>query len=400
MFNRISKSQMRLLVRFLTVIVACLQPWTNSAQAIDISWNGFGSATYGQALDKSAQMSPFTGNHVNFTNLSLMGLNVAGRINDDFSFAGQLVALGNPTGSNDAFTLSAQWATATYTPVEGTSIKVGRQLLPIFIASEYIHVGFLLPYQHMPATVYGLTPATRFDGISFLQSFNLGIGKLSLMAFGGTPIVDTQSALANGPGFSLAISGEDSLGGQVSLDGDGWRLKAYASRNYLASKSTINFSAPSTSYVVTPVSSLSDGHLQCFSASLRYDKNNIVTWAEWVMARMPDGTPQSDGGHAFANARGYYILGGYRLGRFLPRYSFAQGSQSYDIPPLGSAVINGQVTTHTLGVNYQAGNQAVLKLEIERNLFPFPGGGGYLISPYTNKATSADSFFAGVDFIF
>lgn len=382
-------------LRALTILV-CLLPL--SGHAFDISFNGFGSAAVGQALSKDAQIYPLFNTHPDFTSLSLMGLNIGAKINDDFSFAGQIVALGNPYGGADSFTLNAQWATATYTPMEGTSIKVGRQLLPTFMASEYIHVGYLLPFQHMPITVFELSPATRLDGASLIQSFKIGSNKLSFMVFGGTALVDIPNALANGPGYTLSISGADEIGGQIMLDGDGWRLKAFAARNYLSIKDSFNFASLMTGQV-GPVSNFYEGHLQTFTASFRYDKNNIVTWAEWFMDRMPDGAMLSDGGHVLASGHGYYILGGYRFGKFLPRYTFAQGSQNYDIPPLGAAIIDGKVTSHTFGLNYQAGSQAVIKVEYEHNIFP-SAGGGFLISPPPNTGSSADTFYAGVDFIF
>ncbi|MFL5812799.1 MAG: hypothetical protein ACJ763_04425, partial [Bdellovibrionia bacterium] len=357
----------------------------------EVSWNGFGSAYYGQALSSDYRPYGLTDNHVNFTTFSNMGLNVGAKINDDLAFAAQLVALGSPVGSTDKFGLIAQWAYVNYTPsqVQGLSIRGGRQLAPIMMASEYVRVGYLLPYRQIPAVVYNLAPITRFDGVGVYQTVNAGIGRLTLGVFGGSPALDTVSQTT----YSFGLS--DLLGAVATLDGDGWRVRAQASRMY----NKFNL-------VTSPSTSLNwDGHSQIYSAGARYDKHNVVFWGEYLMTRAPDGTPVSpisvatagNNGRYVGSSHGYYLMGGYRLGNFLPRYTFAQGSNNYNLPV---AAYNGKVTSHTVGLNYTAG-QAVLKAEFEHDSSPAAQGAGYLATtPAGSTATSGNAFFAGVDFIF
>jgi hypothetical protein len=360
-----------------------------SAQAVEVSWNGFGSAYYGQALSSDLFPSGFTDKHVNFTSFSLMGLNVGAKVNDDLSFAAQLVALGSPFGRTDKFGLAAQWAYVNYTPtqVEGLSIRGGRQLLPLMMASEYVRVGYLLPFRQIPATVYNLAPFSRFDGVSAYQTVNTPVGRLTLGVFGGTPQLDTDTTIAALATTTFTFA--DLLGAVATLDGDGWRLRAAASRNF---NQIVTTGVP----VVGTVTN--QGHNQNYSAGARYDKNNIVFWGEYLMIRTPDGTPSSTGGRYIGNGHGYYLLGGYRIGNFMPRYTFAQGSQTFNL--FGSGAYNGQTTSHTVGLNYTAG-QAVIKLEWEKDLVPVANGGGYTVTqPAGTTATSGSAFYAGVDFIF
>jgi hypothetical protein len=117
------------------------------------------------------------------------------------------------------------------------------------------------------------------------------------------------------------------------------------------------------------------------------------------MSRAPDGTP-INGGKFVGDGRGYYLLGGYRIGKFMPRYTFAQASQTFNVlTPTGYG--NGQATSHTIGLNYQAGNQAVIKCEYEIDLVPAPQGGGYFVTQPTDAtATTGGAFYLGADFIF
>jgi hypothetical protein len=358
-----------------------------AAQAFSIDWNGFGSVYYGQALNPNLLPNGFTSTHVNFTTFSLVGLNVISKLADSLNFAGQLVALGSPVGTADAFSLIAEWAYLAYTPFDGALIKAGRQLDPVYLASEFVHVGYLLPYRQIPSPVFLIAPYTRFDGVSANYAADLGIGKLTAGVYGGTPVLDfnTTALTAVGEASSLA----DLIGVQASLDGDCWRVRAKVSRNFTGVIPTAGgFTALG-------------GHEQIYSGGYRFDKYHIVSWGEYIMARTPDGSP-SGGGRFVGDGHAYYLLGGYRLGKFMPRYTFSQGSTSTNYPLGPLIVANGSVTTHTFGVNYQAGAQAVIKIEYEHDITPYaPGPNGFFATqPAYATDTSGDAFYAGIDLIF
>jgi hypothetical protein len=255
------------------------------------------------------------------------------------------------------------------------------------MASEYVRVGYLLPFRQIPAPVYLIAPFTRFDGVSVYETFDLGIGKLTAGVFGGTPALDVNSAqLPAGVSYSFA----DLLGSQLSLDGDGWRVRAEVSRNFTSQATAAPL--PDT---------VEEGHTQTYSLGYRYDKNGIVSWGEYILSRAPDGTPVN-GGKFVGVGRGYYVLGGYRIGKFMPRYTFAQGSQDFNVASATGGYRNGRVTSHTLGVNYEAGEQAVIKIEYEQDLVPSASaGGGYFVTQQPGgTSSSGGAFYAGVDFIF
>jgi hypothetical protein len=233
-----------------------------------------------------------------------------------------------------------------------------------------------------------LAPITRFDGVGVYETFNTSVGHLTVGAFGGSPALDSPSNAA----YTLGLS--DLLGAVATLDGDGWRVRAQASRLY-------------NKFTLVSTGSTWDSHSQIYSAGARYDKYNVVFWGEYLMTRAPDGTPVSpipglsatagNNGRYVGNAHGYYLLGGYRIGNFMPRYTFAQGSNTYNLPVAG---YNGNVTSHTVGVNYTAG-QAVIKVEFEHDSSPAAQDAGYLATiPAGSTSTSGNAFYAGVDFIF
>jgi hypothetical protein len=201
--------------------------------------------------------------------------------------------------------------------------------------------------------------------------------------FGGTPLIDVSLPAGSGTAVNLS----DLVGARVSVDGDGWRIHAQASRFF----SETTLSAPLTAAYLS-------GHTQAYSLGYRYDRDGPVSWSEFTYSRTPDGSPVN-GGKYVGNGHGFYWLGGYRIGKFLPRYTFAQEVNAFNVLT-ASGYSNGKVTTHTIGLNYRAG-QAVVKVEYERLLLPRPRSGGYFVTQSsTSAATSAGAFYAGLDFIF
>lgn len=367
----------------LLIILVCglFCAYSSHSRAMDISWNGFGSAYYGQAFDKELLPDGFTAKGIDFTNFSLMGLNLGAPISDDLSFAAQLVALGKSVGTADSFGMISQWAYLNYKPWAGASFRIGRQLYPPLLASEYVRVGYLLPFRQIPNIVFNLQPFTRFDGASAYQSVHTSLGEFSFGLFGGTPLLDVNSTTAAASGFTFKLT--ELIGTQLTLDGDGWRVRAQASR-FL---SRVTLASP------LPAANLT-GVEHAYSIGYRYDKSNIVSWGEYIWVRTPNGTATTSGRYA-EEGEAFYLLGGYRFGKFMPRYTFARASQKYNI------YSNGRAITHTWGLNYQAGSQAVAKVEFELDRVPSAGGGGYFVTQPTGAgSTSGRALYAGVDFIF
>ncbi len=362
-------------------LVVSLWAHTPDARAMDMSLNGFGSLYYGQAFNKGLLPYGFDDSHANFTSFSQVGINLGGVVNDDLDFAAQFVALGQPVGSSDSFGMIAQWAYLNYKPTQNTSLRLGRQLFPSLQASEYVRVGYLLPFRQIPYNVFGLLPFTRFDGASAYQTFDTQAGKLTFGLFGGRPLLDVNNTLLSISGLRFKFA--ELIGTQITLDGDGWRIRAQASRFF----SQLLTSAP------LPASDLT-GSEQNYSVGYRYDKSRIVSWGEYVWVRTPNGTPGPTGRYAY-RGYGFYTLAGYRIGKFLPRYTFSKGVQEYNVQT------NGSSTTHNVGLNYQAGQGAVIKVEYQRDIVPQAQGGGYFVTqPVGSTAKSGASLYAGVDFIF
>ena len=362
-----------------TALIGAL--FISTANAADLTWGGFGSAFYGQAL--TSGLLPFgltNTSKPNFTDYSLFGLNFNAKIDDHWSAGAQLVALGDKTAAvnttNSTFNVQAAWAAVTYKTDAGTAVKAGRQRFPIFTASEFVYEHNELPYREIPTIVFQMASFVAFDGFSVSQSLDSGIGKFNVQAFGGTPVLAVIPPTSGTPQLS------NLLGVRLNLEGDGWRVRAQASRS---SSASVNAAG----------NLLASADSQYFSVGYRYDKNDIVSWGEFLYRAAPDGTVQNlaNGQHQYlGNGKAGYVLVGYRFGNWLPRYTFAQAKA--DLGTVGE----GQSTTHTIGVNYAFSPKVTFKGEYELTLVPLAGSGYKVTQPAGTDATSGSAIYAGLDF--
>lgn len=345
-------------------ITAGLLLFSSPGRGAEIAINGFGNLYGAQALNAHLLPIGFTNKNVDLTHFSSIGINLSTDISNDITFAAQFIATGgNAIATN--FSTFAQWAFVNYTPTDGTSIRLGRQLFPLWLPSEYIGVHYLLPYREMPAVVYALGPFKAFDGVAITQRF----GDFSAEIFGGSPFLDATSL--NGASMS------NLFGAQLVLVGDGWKIRAMASKHYI------------TATIGTVVA---DGHTESYTAGYRFDKYNFVSWGEYGLFQTPDGTQMSNGRLIGHGATGY-ILTGYHIGKFLPRYTFSKSVVNYGFPRQATDV-------HTIGVNYEIAPRASLKFDYDAIFVPDAGQSVNMTQLPATKDKRASAVYAGMDFIF
>jgi hypothetical protein len=369
-------------MKFTKTVVAALAIGTSAvAMADGVEWSGFGSVYYAQAFDQQMLPSGYTSNKMDFTKDSLLGLNIASRLGDNLSAAAQIVSAG-ASGQSSNFTLYTQWANLTYSFTNSLNVKLGRQLLPILISSEYQRVHYLLPTNGAPSVASSVAPFVSIDGGSINNTFELGDLKLLTSIYGGTPILDVT------PPSSLTYKGTSLLGVRATLDGSGWR----AHLNYFRNHSKITISNSSV-----------EANNNVYSAGFRVEKYNVVFWTEGAYSKGQDNTVSAiTGKRVLSKSYGWYTLAGYRVAKFLPYLAVGANTSALGFLPKTNGVsYDGKVATYTAGVNYQINEQAVFKVSYNRTRVPSIGGGNFLV---TQQAAStkrdANAVSAGVDFIF
>lgn len=298
-----------------------------------------------------------------------------------------------------------QWAYLTYKPIESVSLKIGRQLWPMLISSEYQRVHYLLPQTAISETVYGLSPFVSFDGVSANKSLDVAGSTLTLGAYAGAPKLNRINPTG------LDFSFPKIIGARATLDGSGWRLHATANRYQAKMNITYQTTTANTQTGTwTNYSNTNTATIDLYSFGYRYDKNNIVSWGEMftlkgkdnVKVPMAAGYTQQDY-KFYERSYGGYLLAGYRFGHFLPTVAVAQGFAGFGFPndPSTNQHYQGKVTSYILCNAYQMNDQASLKVEFQRSYVPSVGGGFFDVAQSTTSTKKyGDSVRAGVDFIF
>lgn len=331
-------------------------------EAIGLDWNGFASV-YGlfPLSKKNYPLGPGweTTGKPEFLNVSKFGLNLRSDLSPELAVIGQILAASASAaraGGVADWKLTVDWAHLLYNPVDPFTIRAGRQLYPAWLVSDFIDVGFAYPWRQPPIPVYDVLPFKSFTGLSAAYRFDLGSDlALTSSIFGGN---GHQDLFSRSSGLAAAVDIEDFLGAVTSLDGDGWRLRAMAARVTDKVTSTVNSTVTGAPTAV--LSSGSPGQ-KIFSVGGRYDKGKVLLYSEFAYKGTRRGTlDAATGTKLIRKMMGYYGTAGYRIGRFLPRYTYSYGNWL-----MGFAGGNAKLKGHNFGVNFAAGSNIVLKAEYD-----------------------------------
>lgn len=350
----------------------------NSAVASEFDVNGFGSVYFAQAFTPDLLPYGFYDQYPNFSTFSHLGFNVSSRTSERMTVAAQFIAAvprqgvvpGKASAPNTQWELRAKWGFVNYDLTPSMTIKAGRQMVPVLFASEFSSVGYLLPYRQVPTYIFQTSSLSGFDGLSVTHTSNSELGELRLIGFTGTGNLDI--------GYTITGSDHNLMGLTTELRADGLQLHA----SYFHAEVDLNIIESGTHYT---------GSLHGAALGYRYDKNNIVSWGEYSYVWNPD--PQ---GTFLPYMRGAYVLLGYRVGDFMPRYMYGMSSQT-----IVANTPAGAESSHTLGLNYQLDAKTVIKAEWE--ITEVDGDRVPTTSVRSNgstTATHATAAYIGLDFVF
>lgn len=362
---------------------AALACASSAASAVDIKADGFGSLYAGKTFQKTVNPPGFSSQGVDFQHFSSIGSDVNVKLDNQFSVAAEFMATGE-TAPTSNFGNFVQWAYANWTPVKDLSIKLGRQRYPIWTASEFVNIHAQLPYRNIPQIVYKLAPFSTFDGASVGYGMDLGFAKMNVAVFGGSPILDYPASST----FTTEFT--DMYGARINFEGDGWRARVQASRSDQHIRTT-DSSGNTTLYL--------RGTAEYYSLGYRYDKYNIVSWGEYMMQKgastntVPTIAGTFAGGKMLDNSSGGYILLGYHLGEWTPRYTFAVADGH-------NGFTDNTAVEHNVGVNYKFSEVVTAKIDYEYYSMANAGPVGGMTVTAANTAKNASAAYVGVDFYF
>ena len=342
------------------VAICCLASGVTSA-AVEVTTNGFLTAGTTMIDEPDATFNSFIKDRVGFEYDSRMGLRFSAKINPQLEFAAQLLSRARLEG----WDVKADWAFASYKLNDHVSVRAGSVRIPLYLASEYVEVGYAYPWVRPPAEVYRLTPVNATTGVSVPLKANLGGMDLLVQPMAGSLGTTIQSR-----GLEIDIVAENMVGGSIDLSNDILRLHAaYLSAKVFADTqaSVPLFVAPSLGPVTGDlgITLLDSSNYQAWDVGMSVDWKNILLMTEYTHTH--SWVPLDD-------QFGWYATLGYKMGNFLPYVTYAE-RRSDDIVNDPSTFANEAFllasfaqdqNSMTLGLRYNIGNASALKFEVQQ----------------------------------
>jgi hypothetical protein len=362
-------------IRFfiLSIITLCVLPANASTEII---WNGFASFYGRKSVSKGTYEESLVPGSINAEDSTKLGLNMRSDFRKDMALVAQLVVAHRNEFSSrpPKWSPDFDWFFVSYDSTDTTNVQIGRQLLPGSLSGEYIDVGLTYPWREIPPAIAMADRFKSFEGISFTYRTQFGDGNLRLKAYGGESHDDAPTV------GEVGLEVDDLVGTMAVYENNGFRVLASYGQ-YRVAVMIPNFAYNPQNPASKPYFSSEIGELnKRLIAGASYDRGGLLTYAEYLEIR--------DDAFDGRFIEGYYGTLGYRLGKFLPHYTY--GFADWDIP----AQIQGTEVSHSIAVNYQFDPSVVIKTEFTRQR---DTDGTLTLNKQDNWA---DSVAVGMDIVF
>lgn len=226
-------------------------------------------------------------NETNFRRNTRAGIQMTFNMDSQSSVVTQLVA----RGTND-FETNMEWAYFKHQFTPSLTTKIGRFRAPYYMLSEYLDVGYAVPWATMPQETYtALDAFANMDGIDLTYGMDIGdmIGTVQL-AYGRVDEEQIQLDDLVSVGFTLA--------------GDAWQTRlAYSQANTISQFGGVELYGDDQPTVGSFA-----------SLGFTYDPGDMYIAAETTVLEV-DGS--------IVDATASYATFGYRMGAWLPHLTYA-----------------------------------------------------------------------------
>ncbi len=358
--------------------------------SVKISGFGTGALTYADTKDAEfARPNQASGSSGDFrTGIdSNLGLQADMPVNSWLSLTAQGLVRRD---AEDSYGAELSWAFAKARISDEVSVRVGRVGLPVFMISDYRNVGYANNMLRPPAEVYSQVPFNSIDGADITWQHGFGDTSVTAqLAYGNVKSPVSGGIHAKGKGIAaLNISAEH---GPFTVRAGHATAKVTIDDSVSLNTLVGGLRAAGAGYRFTQLPALAneieanEKRATFSSLGLSMDWNNIVVQTEYAKRKTK----------AYINdTSAWYVMGGYRIGKFMPYVSHANlkidGAVVNTVPaacPAGypaactptlqqlgagvrrlpnAGVGQGEQSTNTFGVRWDFAGSVALKAQIDR----------------------------------
>lgn len=282
--------------------------------------DGFMSAGVAHINSKRDYLIPehgAVGDNYNFNALSLLGLQFTAKLVQNLSVVAQVVANGDNTNGNRAYSVNLDYGYARY-EIKGFEFRAGRFRLPAFMYSATQEIGYTFPWLTLPNEVYRIVPFENTNGFDTVYRYGIGTGgwNVSFEPYVGSS--SSKSDLYTNVDTSdinevpTANFDENSMVGAVATLGNKYVTFRADYTHLKLSGSYTGFDTSGNLVHQQIVHNQSD-EFYSFGGKLLLDGIMFVT--EYAHRDTPD---------PLASLSGYYAMIGYKASGFLPNLTYGR----------------------------------------------------------------------------
>ena len=373
-------------VKHIFLISAFVFSLSSLASENSVNINGFGTMSYVRS-NSDILYNDGIENKNNYNYDTKAGVTLNKFFSNEWEFAMQFMAQPDERGSIQPKVNILQ---VVYRPSSELSFRIGRFRLPLWMISEYLDVGVLIPWIRPPDEVYSSLPIEELNGVNANYTFDVASSIFNLDVFTGAGAIVTNG------GTAITGTLDNVLGTSLSVAYDFLTIRAsYVQGTFSSSTLSKNYIPggsgpcvgvpPSSSCEITTETDLNLGNSYFTSLGLKSEWRNTLFMGEYASWKT-----SSD---LIKESQAFYVLGGYYFLRKKLLTHFTM-SRSTKVESLLS-VYQGRQKSLIYGANYSVNQNVMFKLD-----FREVSTQGMGLFAKDLKGDKVHIWGVGVDFVF
>lgn len=266
---------------------------------------------------------------------SRLGLQLNGKFNNTLSGVAQVVS--SHIDGKDTPRVEWLYGQANVTP--WLDVRVGRMVMPAFMVSDSLNVGYSAHWVRPPAEAYGLYPASAFDGVQFVVHTQWGNTNVSAQVSAGQ---SEAHVYMSGLDFKTKMPSLTAV--NLMLENGNWSLRLGQVRS------------PGSELINPAFSSKFDDTFTGIGA--QYDDGKLLVMSEYLTRRSDKGLASN----GRVDSDSSYVSAGYRFGAWMPYLTLSEFKPK---TPAGYSLTKSSRQTSAIGLRWDAYKNLAIKAQYE-----------------------------------
>jgi hypothetical protein len=385
--------------------IMSLQTSVSLAEDKNIEVSGFARVVAGIASNNSVVVNGYD-NQIQFTEESLVAVQIDGKLTDKISATGQL--LYHPADNRES---GVEWAYLTYQHNHQLNFKLGKMRSPFFQYSDVIDVGVSYPWISPPGQVYKKYMFSTFEGVKATYDFAGERLAYSLEGYWGQFDSDIS---ANGNTVTTTV--DELTGGVFTIIDDNLSYRVSYHRGFVELDSdsidSVAIQLSKLGFDKSAQSLNARGDMEFYQASITYDSLKYFTIVELI---------KITGDIRFVpQATAAYATFGYYFHHFTAHFTIATNNTNTPAPvneiPSGvspqlnqlmfgykatiNALNNADIDTDSLALGLRWDVEANLALKVDLTTFKSKLPASLILIDSTPKDKRTNLLQVGLEWVF